>query len=57
MGKLYLIVIDAYSRWIDVRIMHSTSAEATIQQLHSLFAVYGVPEQLVSDNGTGFTMS
>ena len=55
MGKLYLIVVDAYSRWIDVCIVHSTSAEATIQQLRSLFAVHGVPEQLVSDNGTGFT--
>ena len=55
MGKLYLIVVDAYLQWIDVCIVHSTSAEATIQQLRSLFAVHGVPEQLVSDNGTSFT--
>ena len=55
MGKLYLIVVDAYSRWIDVSIVSSTSADTTIQRLRNLFAVHGVPEQIVSDNGAGFT--
>ena len=48
------VVVDAYSRWMDVSIVSSTSAEATIQKLRSLFATHGVPEQLVSDNGSGF---
>lgn len=54
MGKLYLVVCDAHSKWIDVSIVSSTSAEITIRKLRTLFATHGVPDQLVSDNGSGF---
>ena len=54
MGKMFLVVIDAHSKWIDVEIVNSTSAVSTIVKLHSLFATHGIPEQLVSDNGSGF---
>ena len=54
MGKMFLVVIDAYSKWIDVEIVNSTSAVSTIIKLRSLFATYGIPVQLVSDNGSGF---
>ena len=54
MGKLFLIVIDAYSKWIDVFCVSSTSAVCTISKLRTLFATHGLPEQIVSDNGTGF---
>ena len=36
-GKLFLIVVDAYSKWIDVQIVPSTSAEGTILLPYSLF--------------------
>ena len=45
---------DAHSKWLEVIDMSSTTASATIQQLRSLFASYGLPEQLVSDNGPQF---
>ena len=35
--------------------MSSTTASKTIIALQSLFAKYGLPEQLVSDNGPQFT--
>ena len=35
----------------------SISSEATIRVLHSIFATHGCPEQLVSDNGSGFVSS
>ena len=54
LGKLFLIVIDAYSKWIDVFCVSSTSAVCTISKLRTLFATHGLPEQIVSDNGTGF---
>ena len=57
MGKLFLIIIDAHSKWIDVLIVNSTSAEATISKLRSIFSTHGLPEQIVSDNGSGFTSS
>ena len=48
-------MVDAYSKWIDVQIVPSTSAEATIAALRPIFSTFGLPQQLVSDNGTGFT--
>jgi len=53
-GKMYLILVDAHSKWPEVAEMSSTSAANTIQQLRSLFARFGLPEQCVSDNGPPF---
>ena len=53
-GKLFLIVVDALSRWIEVKIVSSTNAEHTIYPLLSIFSVFGIPEEIVSDNGPPF---
>ena len=37
--------------------MTSTTTEKTITELHKLFASFGLPEQVVSDNGSQFTSS
>ena len=47
----FLIIVDAHSKWPEVIPMKSTTATATIQELRRLFASYGLPEQVVSDNG------
>ena len=52
LGKVFLVVIDSYSKWIEVA---STSTECTIKVLKKLFATHGLPETLVTDNGTSFT--
>lgn len=57
LGKLFLVVIDAYSKWMDVVVVNSTSAECTINKLRSIFTIHGLPEQVVSDNGSSFTSS
>ena len=54
-GKKSLVVVDAYSKWIEVKVVHSTTTQVTIEQLYGLFAVHGLPETIVSDNGTCFT--
>lgn len=54
MGHTFLIIIDAYSKWLDVHIMSSMSTEATISKLRSTFAVHGLPDMIVSDNGGTF---
>jgi len=33
MGHMYLIVVDAHSKWLDVQIMQSITAEKTIEKL------------------------
>jgi len=38
-----------------VQIVSSKSSAVTIQKLRETFAVHGLPEVLVSDNGTTFT--
>jgi len=54
-GRYYLIVVDSYSKWLEVFSMNSMTAGKTIERLRSLFARYGLPEILVSDNGGQFT--
>lgn len=54
-GCYFLIVIDAYSKWLEVRQVSTTSTAVTIQVLRELFATHGIPDVCVSDNGTAFT--
>ena len=55
MKHMFLIIVDAQSKWIETFLVPSTSTEATIEVLRTVFATHGVPEHLVSDNGSGFT--
>lgn len=55
LGKIFFIVVDAHSKWVEVFIVPSTSSPCTVHILESLFARYGIPQTLVSDNATGFT--
>ncbi|XP_054276660.1 uncharacterized protein K02A2.6-like [Macrosteles quadrilineatus] len=49
-----LIVVDSFSKWLEVFIMKSTTSFKTIEKLRTLFASFGLPEELVSDNGPNF---
>ena len=53
-NKSYLVIVDAFSKWPEVWEMGSTSASKTIEILQHLFSKYGIPEQVVSDNGPQF---
>ena len=53
-GKMFFIVVDSHSKWTEVIMMPSTTSQSTIEALQSIFAHYGLPEQLVSDNGPQF---
>ena len=55
LGKYFFILIDPYSKWLEVNIVNSTSSEVTIQKLQQIFSTHGLPEQIVSDNGAAFT--
>eukprot|EP00057_Strongylocentrotus_purpuratus_P023342 XP_011677816.1 PREDICTED: uncharacterized protein K02A2.6-like [Strongylocentrotus purpuratus] len=52
---MLLVVIDAYSKWMDVHITTKSTSEATIEKLREVFATHGLPNTLVSDNGPCFT--
>ena len=53
-GKMWLLVVDAYSKWPEVVMMESTTAETTIKQLQKIFSAHGLPLQIISDNGPQF---
>ncbi|XP_031551682.1 uncharacterized protein K02A2.6-like [Actinia tenebrosa] len=55
MGQMFLVVVDAHSKWINAEIMSSTTSAATISKLRAMFATHGLPEVVVSDNGSNFT--
>ncbi|XP_048006573.1 uncharacterized protein K02A2.6-like [Leguminivora glycinivorella] len=54
-GKTYLVVIDAMSKWVEIFHMTSTTATAVITTLCELFSRWGIPKQIVSDNGPPFS--
>ena len=47
----YLLVVDYYSRYIEVAKLISTSANSVITHLKSIFSRHGIPETVISDNG------
>ncbi|CAI2738846.1 unnamed protein product [Dicrocoelium dendriticum] len=56
-GISYLVVVDAYSKWPEVVAVNPPTASATLTCLQRIFSQHGLPEVLVSDNGTQFTSS
>ena len=53
--KDYLVTIDYYSNYWEVDRLPDTKASTAILKLKSHFARYGIPDQVVSDNGPQFT--
>ena len=51
---MLLVVIDAHSKWIEAIPLKTANALTTIRQLRKLFAQFGIPNTLVSDNGPQF---
>ncbi|KAF2881441.1 hypothetical protein ILUMI_24727 [Ignelater luminosus] len=56
-GKMYLLLTNLYSKSPEVYYMSSTTAEATIDKLRETFSRFGLPNNIVTDNGTQFTAS
>ena len=55
MGKYFLIVVDAFAKWLEVELVKSTSIGETVPILCRLFATHGVFDAIVSDSGSCFT--
>ena len=56
-GHMFLLVVGACSKWLDVHVMKSISSSATIEKLRSIFAIHGLPHKLVTDNEPAFISS
>ncbi|UYV72254.1 hypothetical protein LAZ67_9002361, partial [Cordylochernes scorpioides] len=53
-NKWYLVVIDYYSRFPEMVQLDRLTASVVVRSCKSIFARHGVPETVVSDNGTQF---
>ncbi len=51
----YLVISDYYSRFLEVLHLPSTTSAQVVQRLKATFARFGIPEEVVSDNGPQFS--
>lgn len=56
-GNYFLIVVDAFSKWLEVFQTKNTTSDWCIKKLSHLFTTFGLPLVIVSDNGSQFTSS
>ena len=52
---MFLVVGDAYSKWIEVFKTNLSTTAVTIQRLRECFSTHGLPTVIVSDNEIAFT--
>ena len=57
MGKMFLLIIDAHSKWMDIHCGNSAPSSVTIEKMRTTFATHGLPEIVVSYNGSNFVSS
>ncbi len=49
--QTYLVAIDYYSRWIEIKQLVQTKTQDVIAPLKQMFMRFGIPDEVVSDNG------
>lgn len=54
-GNHFLIIMDSFSKWIEIFQTKTTTSDFTIGKLMHVFARFGLPDVIVSDAGTQFT--
>ena len=56
-GDDYLILVDYYSKFPEVVKLSDTSSNTVIKEMKAMFARYGIPNKVISDNGPQFACS
>ena len=51
----YLLSVDYYSKWIEIAKLSNINSNNVICHLKSQFAKYGIPDELISDNGPQYS--
>ncbi|XP_056016755.1 uncharacterized protein K02A2.6-like [Ostrea edulis] len=53
-GDYIFTIVDYYSRWIDLAVMKSTTAEKLVEVLTQIFSTHELPVSITIDNGPQF---
>lgn len=56
-GKMWMILIDSYTHWLEIIPMKNITSISTLDALRVIFARFGLPKFLVTDNGPQLTSS
>ena len=51
-GHTYVVVTDFYSKFFELELLRRNTATCLINNLKKVFARYGIPEEVISDNGS-----
>lgn len=54
-GHTFLVVVDAYSKWVEAVLMSSSTSEAVVKTLQRLFMTHGLLDAIVLDNSPQLT--
>lgn len=54
-GQSLFIIVDSYTKWVEIIPTKNTTSEWCVKELSKLFITFGFPLLIVSDNGTQFT--
>ena len=54
-AKMYLIVVDYYSKFPEVMLLENTMSQGVINAMKSIFSRHGIPDQVVSDGGPQYS--
>jgi len=54
-GHTYLVVTDFYSKYFEIELLRQSTATCLINNLKKIFARYGIPDEVISDNGSQYS--
>ena len=54
-GQQYLLVTDFHSKYFEIELLRQSTASCVINNLKKIFARFGIPEKVVSDNGSQYS--
>lgn len=49
-NKIFLIMVDYYSKWIELKEIHNKSSKEIIRCWMEVFCIFGIPKIIVADN-------
>ena len=54
-GKMFLIIVDSFSKWWEVIPVNNTSSKFTVKALQHCFTTHGYTQVIISDIRSVFT--